>query len=536
MSELLLGDEAIGLAAIHAGIRGVFSYPGTPATEILEFVEARTAGNNDVSAKWSANEKVAYEEALGMSYTGYRSLVAMKHVGLNVAADAFINSAFTGAHGGLVLVVADDPGMHSSQNEQDTRFYGDFASIPMFEPATQQEAYEMTREAFDISERFHLPILIRIVTRLAHSRAPIHVTDPVTLQPRVKDTPERGNWLLLPVNARRRYRELIEFQSTLQDYSENSRFNMLDLRGSLGIIATGIAYNHVREVIGDDSTYSVFKVGTYPAPGEMVRKLVDHCEDIVVIEEGYPYLETQLTGMLGIPGKSIRGKRTGALPRDGELTADTVRAAIGMPAVETLAPITDLPNRPPRLCDGCPHTDTFKAMMEAVGPFDSPLLFSDIGCYTLGALPPHNAIHTCVDMGASVSMGVGAAKAGAHPIVCTIGDSTFTHSGMTGLIGATHEDANMTLVILDNATTGMTGGQESFATGDNLLDLLKGLGVKEEHLVRIVPLKKNHEKNTDIFKKEIAHQGLSVIVAWRACIQIKPTKVRETAPKKATKS
>jgi len=236
MSELLLGDEAVGLAAIHSGVTGVFSYPGTPATEIMEFVQRRAAADTELSARWSANEKVAYEEALGMSFVGKRALVAMKHVGLNVAADPFMSSALTGARGGLVLAVADDPGMHSSQNEQDSRYFGDFASVPMFEPTNQQEAYDTTREAFELSERFGSPVLLRLVTRLAHSRARVEPS-----VPREKTIIERPcnyqDWTLLPVNARRRYRYLLDQQPRLRDYSENSRFNTIDLRGPKGVIA-----------------------------------------------------------------------------------------------------------------------------------------------------------------------------------------------------------------------------------------------------------------------------------------------------------
>jgi len=519
MSELLLGDEAVGLAAIDAGISGAFSYPGTPATEIFEFIEARTRGSDTIVAKWSPNEKVAYEEALGMSYAGRRSLVSMKHVGLNVAADPFMNSAITGAHGALVLVVADDPGMHSSQNEQDSRIYGDFASVPMFEPSNQQEAYNMTREAFELSESLGLPVLTRLVTRLAHSRAQVQTAAPC--EPKEVNKPlDYRDWTLLPVNARRRYRRLIALQSKLREHSEQSSFNQLELKGPKGIIASGIANNYVREVIGHDSTYSLLKIGAYPVPTRLVRDLINHCEDIVIFEDGFPYIETQVNGLFGVPGTAIRGKRSGLIPMDGELSAERIRAGLGMQQLESLEPATDLPGRPPRLCDGCPHCDTFKAMLEAVGQDTSPTLFSDIGCYTLGALPPYNAVHSCVDMGSSISMALGAAKAGVHPIVCTIGDSTFIHSGMTGLIGAACEDANMTVIILDNATVGMTGGQDIFVTGEDLVRVVKGLGVKEEHLVVINPVPKQHEKNTELFRREINHRGLSVIIACRPCIQV----------------
>ena len=531
MSELLLGDEAVGLAAIDAGISGMFSYPGTPATEIFEFVEARTRSGSTVAAKWSANEKVAYEEAMGMSYAGRRALVSMKHVGLNVAADPFMSSALTGAHGGLVLAVADDPGMHSSQNEQDSRLYGDFAQIPIFEPSNQQEAYDMTREAFEMSERFQLPVMIRLVTRMAHSRAQVQTSAPS--EPRELDCSQDWHvWTLLPPNARRQFRRLLDLQPKLKEYSEQSSFNSLELKGSKGIIASGIGYNYVREVIGGESQYSLLKICAYPAPAGLVRNLVNHCSEVLVIEEGYPYIEDQINGLLGVPGKAIRGKRNGAVQADGELSVERVRAALGLRSMEAFPPVEDLPARPPRLCDGCPHCDTFKAIIEATAGLPGAILFSDIGCYTLGALPPYNAVSSCVDMGASISMSLGAAKAGAHPVLCTIGDSTFTHSGMTGLIGAAHEDANMTVLILDNSTIAMTGGQEILATGEQLLQIIKALGVKEDHLHVIRPMAKDHEKNVGLIRKEIAHKGLSVIVACRPCIQTTRKQVAEAAAKK----
>lgn len=531
-TEMLLGDEAVGLAALHSGISGAFSYPGTPATEIFEFIETRRERDGraaDVHATWSANEKVAYEEALGMSFVGRRAIVSMKHVGLNVALDPFMSSALTGARGGFVLAVADDPGMHSSQNEQDSRVLGDFAHLPIFEPSNQQEAYDMTREAFEMSERWGLPIMLRLVTRLAHSRSAVHIGtyDHGPRQHRSESSEgahlapiDWRQWTLLPTNARQRYRRLLEMQAVLREYSEHSSFNRLELSGPRGIIACGLAHNYVREAFGDDPRYSVLKICTYPPPIRLLRELLDHCEEVLVVEEGYPYLERLLTGLLGMPGKRISGKLSGALPPDGEMTVDRVRAGLGLPTnlQERSGMPEDLPARPPRLCDGCPHCDTFGAMMAALEGYPSAYLLSDIGCYSLGALPPYNAVQACVDMGASISMAHGAAKAGAWPVVCTIGDSTFTHSGMTGLIGAAHENADMTVIILDNATVAMTGGQEALATGDDLLKLLAGLGVPPEHTVRIDPLPKHHAHNMAVLRREIEYHGLSVIVAHRACI------------------
>lgn len=519
MTELLLGDEAVALAAIDAGIRGAFSYPGTPATEVMECVRQR--GGERIVARWSANEKVAYEEAMGMSYVGERCMVSMKHVGLNVAADPFMSSALTGTVGGMVLVVADDPGMHSSQNEQDTRFYADFAKVPLFEPSNQQEAYDMTREAFEVSERWSLPVVLRVVTRLAHSRSPV-ARKPALEVP--SDGTRRGcqsDWTLLPPNARRRYQRVLDLQPALTEYSRHSPFNELILRGSKGILACGPAYNYVREAIGDDSSYSLLKICTHPLPVDLVRRLVDHCSQILVAEEGYPLVEARLTGLLGVPGKTILGRRTGALPAQGELSVDALRIALGKPGAALRPAEEALPQRPPRLCDGCPHCDSFHAILEAVDPASKPILFSDIGCYTLGAYPPFSAVHACVDMGASISMAIGAAKAGAHPVICTIGDSTFTHSGMPPLLQAAFEEINITVVLLDNSAVAMTGGQDGFVTGDQFLRLMRGLGVDPRHLVQIDPIRKEHGENVRLLRNEIEHRGLSVIVASRPCIHVK---------------
>jgi indolepyruvate ferredoxin oxidoreductase alpha subunit len=520
MIELLMGDEAVALGAIHAGIGGAFSYPGTPSTEIFEYIQAHARNAGTPVARWSANEKVAYEEALGMSFTGRRALVSMKHVGLNVAADPFMSSALTGANGGLVVAVADDPGMHSSQNEQDSRFYAPFAQIPLFEPCNQQEAYDMTREAFDLSERFGIPVLIRLVTRLAHSRANVTVREACVPPTRPRATDWR-EWTLLPVNARRRFGRVLDLQQSFRDHAGESRFNRLTLSGPKGIITTGLAYNYFREAAGADSSYSVLKLGVYPVPAALVRELTGHCEELLVIEEGYPFVERQLVGLLGVPGKAIHGKLDGALPPQGELTTDLVRKALGKTPINGRAPATLPPARPPQLCSGCPHCDSYRAVVEAAGETRKPYFFSDIGCYTLAALPPYNAIDTCVDMGASIGMAMGAAKAGAHPVVATIGDSTFIHSGLSALIVAAAEDLNMTVVILDNALVAMTGGQEVLVTGEDLIRVIRGLGVRDEHLIRLRPQPGAHERNVALIEKEIQHPGLSVIVACRPCIHAK---------------
>lgn len=521
-SEVLLGDEAVALAAMHAGIKGAFSYPGTPATEILEFIERRRKGDNgELAVSWSANEKVAYEEALGVSFAGRRALVSMKHVGLNVAADPFINSALTGAHGGLVLAVADDPGMHSSQNEQDSRFYAQFARLSAYEPANQQEAYDMTLAAFEDSERLGLPVMIRLVTRLAHSRANVQVrAEPLDAQRRgVAD--QWQNWTLLPVNARRQFKGLVDKYATMCAKADESPYNDLRLSGRRGIICSGIAYNYVRENLGDNGDFSLLRISHYPLPTKRIKELVTHCDEIVVIEDGYPMIEDELSGVIGLSETKVLGRRTGHLPTTGELNPDLVRAALGLPPREAPKANEGLAGRPPQLCAGCPHADSYHHVVEAMKPYSDAVLFSDIGCYTLGALPPYNAIRSCVDMGASIGMARGAALAGVHPSCCAIGDSTFAHSGMTALLGAAETDTNMTVFILDNATVAMTGGQETMATGDQMIKLVEGLGVCPEHIKVIEPMSKFHEGNVRIIRRELDHKGLSVIISKRACIQIK---------------
>lgn len=522
-AHLWLGDEAVAWAAIDAGIAGAFSYAGTPATEIFETVQDVAP---HVWAQWSPNEKVAYEEALGMSYAGKRALVSMKHVGLNVAADPFMSSALTGANGGIVLVLGDDPGMHSSQNEQDSRFYAEFAKIPLLEPSSQQECYDMTREAFRMSERFGIPVMVRLVTRIAHSRAnvvrqPTDDAEPLGL-------PEVNDWTLVPANARRRYRRLIDLQSDLGVASNTSSFNRLTLGGRRGVICTSTGYNYVREALGRDRDDSVLRIGMYPLPVDRIRELVDHCDEIVVIEEGYPFIEQHLVGLLGLPGLPVRGKLDGTLPYAGELLPELVCEALGIHRELPVASDSIVSARPPQFCKGCPHAYSFNALLDATADFEHPMLFSDIGCYALGIMPPFKAVHACVDMGASIGMAHGASRAGAHPVVCTIGDSTFAHSGMTGLLGAVQSDANMTVMILDNGTTAMTGAQDSFATGETLLEVLRGLGVKDLHLCE--PLPKNHAANVELIRQAVDHPGLSVIVARRLCIHIKAKKTAIPIP------
>ncbi|MCX6566622.1 MAG: thiamine pyrophosphate-dependent enzyme [Candidatus Aminicenantes bacterium] len=518
--EILLGDEAIALGAVQAGLTAAYSYPGTPASEIMEYLIRSNVRVGKYVAAWSVNEKTAFEEALGVSYAGGRSLVSFKHVGLNVAADPFMSAALTGANGGFIVVVADDPSMHSSQNEQDSRFYAQFALIPCFEPADHQEAYDMAREAYELSERFNLPVMMRMTTRISHSRAGVETRPTRDKNP--LHSGARECWTLLPHLARGRYRRVLDLQPELVKMSEESPFNKLVLNPdnkSFGVIASGIAYNYVMENCPDDPTRpSILKIGAYPLPEVLIRRLFDHVDTILIAEEGAPFIEQAVKGMFGVAGKKIIGRLTGHLPRAGELSPETVRPALGLKPLDRRA-LDKLAGRPPQLCTGCPHTDTFKALKQALKDYPGGTVFSDIGCYTLGYFPPHNAIDTCVCMGASIGMAKGASEAGLFPAIAVIGDSTFGHSGMTALRSAAVADANMVLVILDNCTTAMTGGQPTFATGDRLLAIVEGLGVPKDRIRVITPLPKFHEANVKVFQEEIAHKGISVIVAVRECLE-----------------
>ncbi|MGB4340820.1 MAG: thiamine pyrophosphate-dependent enzyme [Dysgonamonadaceae bacterium] len=516
--QLLLGAEAVAQAALDAGISGVYAYPGTPSTEITEYIQqspqAKKAG---VRSSWSTNEKTAYEAALGMSYAGKRSMVCMKHVGLNVAADAFMNSAITGVHGGLVVVAADDPSMHSSQNEQDSRVYGKFAMIPVMEPSHQQEAYDMVRYAFDLSEEMQLPVLLRIPTRLSHSRSVIRRSE-TRRQNSLNPVADSNAWVLLPAIARKNYQRLIDKQPQLIALSDASNFNMeRPGEGNKAVMAFGIAYNYVMEVV---TTFRlnipVLKISQYPLPEKKVRQFVERYDHILIAEEGYPVYEELLKGYFG--NDKFRGRLDGALPRMGELSPDALARALG---VEAEAP-RDIPGivagRPPMLCDGCGHRDLFEAINRALEIYPQRHVFGDIGCYTLGALPPYNTLSTCVDMGAAITMAKGAADAGMRPAVAVIGDSTFTHSGITGLLDAVNDGSPVTFIISDNSTTAMTGGQDSAGTG-KYVDICKGIGVDEAHIRTIVPLKKNREYNVAVLREEFDYEGVSVVISQRECVQ-----------------
>ncbi len=519
--QLLLGDEAVALGALHAGLSGVYAYPGTPSTEITEYIQGHPlTKERHIHDQWTANEKTAMEGALGMSYAGKRALVCMKHVGMNVCADPLMGSAMTGANGGLVVAACDDPSMHSSQNEQDSRFWGTFGMMPVFEPASQQEAYEMTRAAYDYSEENTIPVIMRLTTRMAHSRAVVTPTEHIRPQNELHYPAHPRRWVTLPVNARVRNRELIQDYEQFEEDAAASRFNWLTdgPDRSLGIIACGIAYNYLMENYPDGCPYPILKVSQYPFPRRMALKLAEMVPAILVLEEGQPLVETMLRGVFPT-GTKIYGRIDRTVTRDGELSPDEVRKALGLPALPSLAPSQVLAPRPPALCMGCGHRDFYTALNNVLkNDYPTARVFSDIGCYTLGYMAPFQAIHTCVEMGASFTMAQGAAYSGTWPAVGVLGDSTFTHSGMTGLLDAVNGNADVVLCISDNLTTAMTGGQDSAGTG-RIEAICAGLGVDPAHIRTIVPLPKNYPDMEQVIREEIEYHGVSVIVCRRECIQ-----------------
>ena len=533
---LLLGDEAIALGALHAGISGVYAYPGTPSTEITEYIQkSPIARERNLHSTWCTNEKTAMETALGVSYMGKRALVCMKHVGMNVCADAFVNSAVAGVNGGVVVLAADDPSMHSSQNEQDSRFYGKFAMIPMLEPSSQQEAYNMMSYAFELSEKAGLPVLMRITTRMAHSRAAVAVNTTCSEVTCTGKESSPSDWVLLPGIARRRYLGLVEAQPQLMAWSAQSPFNKLTANSSekhdLGIIACGIGYNYVMENYPDGCPYPVIKISQYPLPVDEIVALVTSCKEVLVVEDGMPFVEETVKGILPSQYR-VKGRLTGDLPRTGELDPDNVKRALGIESEQVYAAAQHLVPRPPALCKGCGHRDVYEALNKVAAEYKDAKIFGDIGCYTLGALPPYRTLNSCIDMGASITMAKGAADAGQFPSIAIIGDSTFTHSGMTGLLDAVNDKANITVVISDNLTTAMTGGQDSAGT-NKFEAICLGLGVAPEHVRVVVPLPKNMDEITRIIREEIAYNGVSVIIPRRECMQTLNRKLKQKKAQQA---
>ena len=536
MKKLLLGDQAIALGALNAGISGVYAYPGTPSTEITEFIQGSPiTKERGIHSRWCTNEKTAMEAALGASYVGKRALVCMKHVGMNVCADPFVNSAMSGVNGGVVVLVADDPSMHSSQNEQDSRFYAKFAMVPSLEPSNQQEAYDMMGYAFELSEQQGLPVMVRVTTRMAHSRAVVEIADAPRAENELSFPKTPGNYVLLPANATRRNKEVIAQQVTLENMACESQYNALTFpeagkRYEKGVVTCGIAYNYLMETFPDGVPFPVLKITQYPIPKKLIKELADACDQILVLEEGQPIVEELIGGVLG--SDKVKGRLTGDVNRTGELTPDTVKAAFGLACEKVYEKSQVVLPRPPALCQGCSHRDVYTALNDVIKEYPNAKVFSDIGCYTLGALPPFRTISSCIDMGASITMAKGAADSGLFPAIAVIGDSTFTHSGMTGLLDAINSKASITVVISDNLPTAMTGGQDSAGTG-RIESICLGLGVEPEHLRVMLPIPKNHDELCNIIREEIEYKGVSVIVPRRECIQVMNRKLKQKRANKA---
>jgi indolepyruvate ferredoxin oxidoreductase alpha subunit len=507
--KLLSGDEALARGAWEAGCHAAAAYPGTPSTEILEAL----AGYDDVYCEWSVNEKVALEVALGASISGARALAAMKHVGLNVAADPLFSAAYIGARGGLVIITADDPGLHSSQNEQDNRFYGLMAKLPVLCPSDSQEAKDFVRLAFDISEEHDIPVLVRITTRVAHSSTPVELGERSAIPLKGYEKQIRKN-IILPAFAAQRHVDLENRIDRLQAYVEQTPVNRIE-PGSpdVGIVCDGVAYQYAREVFPDASYMKLGMV--WPFPRELALRFAAGVRQLYVIEEVDPFIELQLRAI----GLKPIGKLK--LPRVGELSPRVVRRALADAGPE-VKPETGLPARPPALCAGCPHAGIFFALQK-----QKVIVGGDIGCYTLGALAPHNSMDTCIDMGASITFAHGADKAlgssDERVRVAIIGDSTFFHSGITGLVNTAYNRSKVITIISDNSTTGMTGHQDHPGTGRTLsgetvpaIDIAaiaRACGI--EKVVQVDPYRAKETRKT--VREVIAQPGPAVIINRRPC-------------------
>jgi len=450
-ATLLSGNEAIARGAWQAGARIGVGYPGTPSTETLEAFRKLP----DARAEWAPNEKVALEVAAGVSMGGARSLVTMKHVGLNVAADPLFTLAYTGVRGGLVILVADDPGMHSSQNEQDSHNYALAAGVPMLEPSDSTEALEMTQASFELSERFDVPVLVRSSTRVSHAKSLVESAEgmaPPAPEPYKSDA---AKWVMVPANAKQRRLVWDERLTRLAEWVESTELNRIESRSAaVGIVTSGVCYEHVREALPEAS---VLKLGvSFPLPAQLLRRFADSVESVYVVEEGGDYLSRTLRSL----GIEIQPS---TLPRAGELTPGAIARAFGAEDPPLRECEEGLPPRPPLMCPGCPHRPVFSALRKV-----RAVVTGDIGCYTLGALPPLSAMDSCVCMGASIGMAHGmelAGGPGGRPVVGVIGDSTFAHSGLTGLMNTAYNAGTGTILILDNRITAMTGHQGNPVNG-----------------------------------------------------------------------
>ena len=518
MKKLLLGNAAVARGAYEAGVNVVASYPGTPSTEITEEI----VKFEEIYAEWSPNEKVAAEVAIGASIGGARAMSCMKHVGLNVMADPVFTASYTGVNGGLVLCVADDPGMHSSQNEQDSRHYAKASKILMLEPSDSSECKEFTKKAFDLSEEFDTPCFIRLSTRVSHSQSLVEITDrnEVPLKDYEKNI---SKYVMMPGNAIKRHVDVENRISALKEYAENCDFNKIEDNGSkIGIITSGVSYMYSKEALGDKVNY--LKLGmVYPLPEKLFLDFAEKCDEIYVVEELDPYIEEHCKAL----GIKVKGKDVFSLL--GEYSQNLVRKVVlGEEASFTMINEA-IPARPPVMCAGCPHRATFYVLKKL-----NLVVSGDIGCYTLGAVQPLESVDTTICMGASVSAAHGMAKARGgefnKKLVSVIGDSTFMHSGITGLVDIVYNKGNNTVIILDNSITGMTGHQENPTTGYtirgeetkqvNLLALCKAVGI--EHVVVCDPFDVDAFEKT--VKEEVNREEPSVIIAQRPCALLKRVK------------
>ena len=527
MKKLMLGNEAVARGLYEAGVKIVSSYPGTPSTEITEIA----ATYDDIYCEWAPNEKVAAEVAFGASLRGARAACAMKHVGLNVAADPLFTLSYTGVNGGLVMIVADDPAMHSSQNEQDSRHYAIGAKVPMLEPADSAEAKEYAKEAFRISEEYDTPVLLRMCTRIAHSQSMVELNERVEKEVGTYEkNPQK--YIMVPANAKKRHPFVEERMQKLTDYADHTYLNRIEGSSTdKGIICSGTCYQYVKEVFGD--TVSVLKLGMVnPLPVQAIKDFAATVDQLYVIEELDGIIENHVKA-LGIPciGKEL-------FSPIGEFSQATIRAAFGMEAPAVVTTDTEIPVRPPVMCAGCPHRGLFYVLST-----NKITTLGDIGCYTLGSAPPLMALDSTLCMGASISGLHGFNKVGGQETekksVCVIGDSTFMHSGMTGLVNIAYNASNSTVIILDNSITGMTGHQQNPTTGYNikgdpaaavnLEELCKALGI---HRVRVVD-PYNLQECEDVILEEMAVEEPSVIISRRPCMLLKyvkpkaPVKIKE---------
>ena len=529
---LLLGNEALARGAIEAGVAYVSSYPGTPSSEAVNtlFAVQKEAG---LFAEFATNEKVAMEAAGSAAIAGIRSLTTMKHVGLNVAADPMMTLAYMGVRAGFVIYNADDPSMFSSQNEQDNRYLAKFACLPLLEPINVQEMKDMTVRAFEISEQLSIPVIVRATTRIAHSRGAVELgaaEKPVTKKNFIKSPTEL---VPLPANARAMHPKLLKKESMAKNISEDSPWNILVGTGKYGIITSGVTFNYVMDAIKElnlEKKVSVLKLGmTNPLPKNKITNFLRNAEKVLIIEELEPYLEDAAKCMAQEEGLSvpIKGKGIGRLSRLYEYDPLMVKEAIAVyfgvdftpPVKLDLSDRVELPVRPPNLCAGCPHRMTYYAVKQEA---DKDAVFAnDIGCYTLGYLPPYHMADMVMCMGASISGACGISKASNQKVISFIGDSTFFHSGITGVINAVFNKHNFTLVILDNGTTAMTGHQPSAATDTTGTDMvhidleqvIRGLGV--EHIQVITP--KNIAKAREAVRSALDYEGFSVIISREGC-------------------